>query len=286
MKLPLLALTVAVSTTAILSLPATAARRAPAGPQLKVVTSGSEQALQLGATVLSRPFGAQLIDRMTVTGRYPFKGGHYFLVEGQGGSECPARYVVVQAPTGQTPTVSAPFGTCSTGASASARTGALVITMPGQPGGGSFVRYAYAQGAVKPIAGDPEMAEAAVAPPLAQCVDYGTASAAGPADYRTELDRSLPTDWRKRSRIAKAEVSQEQLRGLVSSLACLATWPGAERSVTKAAVPLFSSSRYGKASFAALDTTARDLDSDPGLRANARAFAANMHFLVDRREAF
>ena len=86
------------------------ARRTPVG--LTVVNAGSDQALRLGETTLSRPFGAQLVDRLTVVGRHALPGSRtLWLVRGDGGAECPARYVVVGTAPGEAPTVGTPFGT-------------------------------------------------------------------------------------------------------------------------------------------------------------------------------
>ena len=73
-------LVAAASLTAILTTPATAQRK------LTVISAGSEQALAAGKTVLSRPFGAQLVDRLAVVGSYPAGPTTYHLVRGDAAS--------------------------------------------------------------------------------------------------------------------------------------------------------------------------------------------------------
>ena len=62
-----------------------------------VVSAGSEQAIKLGKTVISRPFGAELVDHLAVVGSYSVQGARLHLIRGKGGSDCPARYAVIAA---------------------------------------------------------------------------------------------------------------------------------------------------------------------------------------------
>jgi hypothetical protein len=79
-------------------------------------------------------------------------------------------------------------------------------------------------------------------------------------------------------------IAPEEMRATVVGLACLASWPGAEEVVPRAATPLFASKRHGDAAFAALEAVAQDPASDANLRASVRAFGAEMAFRVERRE--
>jgi hypothetical protein len=85
------------------------------------------------------------------------------------------------------------------------------------------------------------------------------------------------------SALKKAEIAPDDLRRLVTGLACFSTWPGADKIVPQAATPLFASKRYGDASFAALETVSQTPGIDAGVVAAVRQFGAEMHYYVGRR---
>jgi hypothetical protein len=253
-----------------------APRRRPAPAQIEVVSAGADQALRLGDQTLSRPFGAQLVDRVVVVSRHALPGSRTaWLVRGEGGADCPARYVVVSRRAAEAPSVTAPFGTCSPGATARTARGDLLVTMP--DAAGPPVSFAWAGGAMRPI-GSAAMLLAAA--PTACSAD----AQRSPELLDAALAETLPLDLRRRGGIRRAELDGEVLEGTVADLACLAAWPGGDPKVRKAATPLFASKRYGAAAFAALDNVARTPGTDTALRAAVRTFSAQMYYAVGSRE--
>lgn len=259
--------------------------------EIAVVTSGSEQALQVGGAVLSRPFGAQLVDRLSVVGSYRVGGRTYHLVRGDAAGDCPARYVVITREADGAPAPTEPFGTCSMGARGRVSRGAFIVTMPATAAGGPLVRFRYDQGTMRLIDAMPAaaVARAGGAPGFAarEASSCRAPTATDPVDQAAVLadfQRSYPAEFRKISTLKHTEIAPDELRATVTGLACLARWPGAEEIVPEMATPLFASKRYGPAAFASIDTIAKDPTSDVNLRAAVRAFGAEMLYRVDRRE--
>lgn len=116
------------------------------------------------------------------------------------------------------------------------------------------------------------------------CRTPTSADAATQTSVIADFDRNYPAEYRSRGRIKRADISPDELRATVAALACLLRWPGAERVVPEAALPLFASKRYGAAAFQLVETIARDPASDANLRAAVRAFGSEMTYRVDRRE--
>ena len=87
------------------------------------------------------------------------------------------------------------------------------------------------------------------------------------------------------SELKKVAIAPDDLRRLVTGLACFSTWPGADKMVPQAATPLFASKRYGDASFAALETVSQTPGVDAGVVAAVRQFGAEMRYYVGRRTA-
>jgi hypothetical protein len=256
-----------------------AADPAPAGPDLTIIPSGGEQALQYGDRVLPRPFGGELIDTLSVAGRFRIGKGSYYLVRGSGGSDCPSRYVVVAPSHGGSPSVTAPFGTCAL-ASAGVSGGVLTVAMASSLAGGPPVRFAYIGGQMRPL--DPMPA------PAAETVAWGCGpmgDAQPVATLSADFDRSFPEDYRHVSRIAKMSIPPQELKRLVTGLACFATRPGAEKMVPEAAAALFASKQYGAASFAALDSVSHTPGVEADVVAAVRSFGAEMRYYVTRRMA-
>lgn len=105
----------------------------------------------------------------------------------------------------------------------------------------------------------------------------------GESDARlAEFDRAYPREWRRRGGIKDVEFTPAELRRAVTGLACLSTWPGADPLVPDAAAALFASRRHGTAAFEQLDGIARGGVVDPNLRAAARAFHAQMRYVVGK----
>jgi hypothetical protein len=266
-----------------LAAPGDAARtRRPAPPALTVVTSGSEQALKLGDTVLSRPFGANLVDSMAVVGSYGTAAERYYLVEGTAGATCAARYVVVAAKPGQPPIVSEPFGNCTKGISA--RPTARGLEMMLTAGGTGASRFAYVNGAIRPLDLPPDAIDDIAAPQTVRCRNPGAMAGLDGAAFELELERTLPIAYRRASAVRRADIAADSLHEMVAGLACLSSWPGAGKMVFKAATPLFASKRYGAASFATLDRIAGATNSESALRASARNLSAQMRYFVGRQE--
>ncbi|QJU59886.1 hypothetical protein HL653_20975 [Sphingomonas sp. AP4-R1] len=275
-----------LATAALVASPAPAVRmraKRPAAPALTVVTSGSEQALKLGETLLSRPFGADLIDSMTVIGRYGTAAEPLYVVEGTAGATCAARYVVVAARAGQPPVLSAPFGTCAKGISV--RQGLHGLEMQLIPGTGTEpTLYAYANGAVRPLDARAEVADRIAPPQTLRCRNPGDMAGLDGDAFDAQLGETLPTAYRTDRAVRRAEIAPAALHEMVAGLACLAAWPGAGNAVFKAATPLFASKRYGTASFATLDRIAGATNSEAALRASARTLSAQMRYFVGKRE--
>lgn len=258
---------------------------------IAVITTGSEQALQVGKTVVSRPFGAQLVDRISIVGTYRSGARTFHLVRGDASGGCPARYVVITPEADGSPAATDPFGTCSKAARGEVSRTGFSVAMPATVAGGPLVRFRYDGGAMR-------LVNAAPSASLASddgAVGYGakaastcrTPTSADPATQSAviaDFARNYPADYRKNATLKRTEIASGELRATVTGLACLARWPGAEDVVPTAATPLFASKRHGAAAFAVLETIARDPLSDINLRAAVRAFNAEMTYRVDRRE--
>jgi hypothetical protein len=254
---------------------------APGGPPLTVVPSGGEQALQYGDKMLPRPFGGELIDTLSVVGSYRIGNATYHLVRGSGGADCPSRYVVVAPSHGGSPTVTAPFGTCTLAAAVVVR-GMMVVTMASSLAGGPPIRYAYAGGRMRPL--DPiPLAQTASTPAATGC--GGTTAAETPAALTAEFAQSFPDAYRHDRHVAKMQIAPDELKRLVTTLACFSRRPGADKMVPEAAAPLFASKPYGAASFAALDSISRTPGIDADVAAAVRVFGAEMRYYVARRMA-
>lgn len=257
----------------LLACPADAAPRRSA--DLTVVGAGGEQALRLDGAVLARPFGGTLVDRLSVIGRYALpRGATAWLVRGDGGGDCPSRYVVVERRPGQAPVVSAPLAPCAANVGARVHRGRLDLLVTDAAGATS--RYAWRDGAIRPL-------DAAAERQLT-AVPGCTAAAGGPEELDVALDETLPPELRRTGGVKRAGLDPATIEATVASLACLATWPGAEPRVHEAAAPLFAAKQTGRASFAALDAIARSPDSTVDLKAAVRSFAARMRYYVGRRE--
>lgn len=126
-----------------------------------IVSAGSEQAVRLGKVVLSRPFGAQLVDRLAVAGSFNVQGRRLHLIRGEAAGDCPARFVVIETAADRDPVISDPFGTCSLSATGRLSRGVLVVTMPATATGGPPVRFAYQGGSMRLL--DPQPPSARVA---------------------------------------------------------------------------------------------------------------------------
>ena len=275
-------LVAAASLTAILTTPATAQRK------LTVISAGSEQALAAGKTVLSRPFGAQLVDRLAVVGSYPAGPTTYHLVRGDAAGACPSRFVVVATRAGTAPAISEPFGTCAGTARATARRGGFTVTMPATAAGGPTVRFAWQDGRMRLIDARPAGQGNGGAPGFgtrqaSTCTAPTSADPAQQAAVLADFEDSYPDEFRRAATLRKIDIAPQELREMVAGLACLSRWPGAESAVPEAATPLFASKRHGPAAFEAIDQIARDPLSDVNLRAAVRAFGAEMLYRVDRR---
>ncbi len=253
--------------------------------ELTVVTAGNEQGLKYGGTLLSRPFGAQLVDTIRIVGTYGSARERYYLVEGSAGANCPARYLIVTARPGQPPALSAPFGTCGIGATVRPSSGGLLITVAPGPTDRQPTRYVFGRAGLRQLDIPSRSAMAATGAPGLHCPAPHGPIATDAAATAVEFDRVLPADYRSSKGLHRAEIAPDELRAMVAELACLSSVDGSDPAVAKAAVPLFASKRYGDASFAALDQVAAMPGSDPQMRASARAFSATMRYYVLRREA-
>jgi len=252
----------------------------PLRPTLAVVPQGNEPALQYGPTILPRPFGGELVDTLSIIGRYQIGRDTLFLVRGSGGASCPSRYVVVAPSRGGTPLITSPFGTCAL-ATARVTGGRLIVAMDADIAGGPAIRYGYIGSQMRPLDAPPPQAAAADT----TCRSYDQAGAVGQDAMLAEFDRTFPDQFRHTSELKKVAIAPGDLRRLVTGLACFSTWPGADKIVPQAATPLFASKRYGDASFAALETVSQTPGVDAGVVAAARQFGAEMRYYVGRRSA-
>lgn len=267
------------------------ARKAPANG-IAVISAGSEQALAFGKTVVSRPFGAQLVDRIAVVGSYRTGGGTYHLVRGEAAGACPVRYMVVFKASGAAaPVIGEPFGTCAAGArGAVGRTG-LVVTMSATAAGGPPVRFRWESGRMHLLDARPAVAVASADGQLgfgargaSACRTPTSADGQAQVAVIADFQQSYPADYRSAKLLKRTDIAPEELRAVVTGLACLSRWPGAEQVVPQAALPLFASKRYGPSAFRLIETIARDPASDANLRSAVRAFGTEMTYRVERRE--
>lgn len=248
-----------------------------------VISAGSEQAIKLGKTVISRPFGAELVDRLAVVGSYAVPGARLHLIRGNGGSECPARYAVIVTRAGQEPQVTQSFGTCSAAARPQLRRGVFTVAMPAV-NGGPLVQYHYANGRMLPRTATITQGAGTIASaPAVATSACRAASAVDPAAQTNALDafeRDWPKAYRRTGTLKKVEIGQSEMRRAVTDLACMASWPIGERRVPELATPLFRSQRHRAAAFAALESIQRDPDTDANLKAVARSFSAEMRYRI------
>lgn len=270
---------------------AAAAPKSRAMPAIAVISAGNEQALALGKTVISRPFGAQLVDRIAVVGSIRTRTGAFHLVRGEATGDCPARYLVVFQPTAGAPVTGEPFGTCAAVARGAATRSGFVVTMAATAAGGPPVRFRYESGKMRLLDARPAAAVASAegeigfgARQASACRTPTSADSATQAAMLAEFTRSYPAEYRSAKRLKRTDIAPDELRATVTGLACLSRWPGAERVVPEAALPLFASKRYGPLAFQLIETVARDPASDINLRAAVRAFGSEMTYRVERRE--
>ncbi|MDT8757365.1 hypothetical protein MZO42_01515 [Sphingomonas psychrotolerans] len=248
-----------------------------------VISAGSEQAIKIGKTVISRPFGAELVDHLSVVGSYSLQGARLHLIRGKAGSQCPARYAVIVARAGQEPLITESFGTCSTAARPQLRRGVFTVAMPASPAGGPLVRFHYANGRMHAPAAALTQGAGMIGPATPASSPCKSASAVDPADQARTLDafeRGWPKAYRRTGTLKKVELGQSEMRRVVTDLACMASWPIGERRVPELATPLFRSERHRTAAFAALDSIQRDPDVDANLKAVARSFSAEMRYRI------
>ena len=246
-----------------------------------IAPAGDGQTIRVGKTVIARPFGAELVDRLVIAGSYNLRGRRVHLVRGDASGPCPSRFVFVSEQPGGSQTTSGSFGTCSGSARVNPSATGLVVAMPAAPAGGPTVRFVFDGATVRAL---DAIAAAGNATAQPGCVP------ASRTDYPTQVDavaaveRDYPQEYRKTGTLKAVSIDPEELRSLVGALACLSSWPAAENRIPELATPLFVSRRHGPAAFAALDSIAHDPASDAHLRAMARSFAAEMSYRVDRRE--
>lgn len=284
--MPYRAMLAATLATIVVATPSATAQR-----RIAVITAGNEQALSVGKTVISRPFGAQLVDRLAIVGSYPSGRATYHLVRGDAAGPCPSRFVVVATGLGGAPAASEPFGTCAGQARAAMNRGGFVVSMPATAAGGPPVRFAWENGKMRLIDAMPAATVAGddgepgfAARQASTCRTPTSADPGTQAAVIADFESSYPAEFRRSSSLKRVEIAPDELRATVTGLACLARWPGAEAIVPEAATPLFASKRYGPAAFRTVETIARDPNSDTNLRAAVRAFGAEMLYRVDRRE--
>lgn len=248
-----------------------------------VVSAGSEQAIRLGKTVISRPFGAELVDRLAVVGSYPMKGARLHLIRGSGGAQCPARYAVIVTRTGHEPQIGQSFGTCSAAAQPRLRRGEFTVAMPATAKGGPLVRFHYANGRMQAPAPVLTQGAGTMAPARAPASVCKSANAVDPVDQSRALDafeRDWPKAYRRTGTLKRVTLGQSEMRALVTDLACMASWPIGERRVPELATPLFRSERHRTAAFAALESIQKDPGTDANLKAVARSFSAEMRYRI------
>jgi hypothetical protein len=232
-----------------------------------VVSAGSEQAIKLGKVVISRPFGAELVDHLAVVGSYPVQGARLHLIRGKGGSNCPARYAVIVTRAGQEPLVTEAFGTCSAAAKPQLRRGVFIVAMPASPAGGSLVQYRYANGRMHPPVAALTQGAGAIGPVApatsSACRSANSVNAADQAAALDTFERDWPKAYRRAGSLKKVTLGQSEMRRLTTNLACMASWPAGERRVPELATPLF-----------------RSKHADANLKAVARSFSAEMRYRV------
>ncbi len=248
-----------------------------------VISAGSEQAIKLGKTVISRPFGAELVDRLSVVGSYTLQGARLHLIRGKAGAECPARYAVIVTRPGQEPVVTEAFGTCSAAARPQLRRGVFTVAMPATAAGGPLVRYHYANGRMHAPAAALTRGAGMIAPAAPTASPCKSANAVDPADQARALDafeQGWPKAYRRTGSLKRVALGQSELRRVVTDLACMSSWPIGERRVPELATPLFRSERHRAAAFAALESIQRDPDTDANLKAVARSFSAEMRYRI------
>lgn len=286
-RLSLSALSIALAAAA----PVAARTTPPRKSGIAVISAGSEQALALGKIVISRPFGAQLVDRIVVVGSYRSSGGTFHLVRGDAAGQCPVRYVVVFQSTSGVPVASEPFGTCALVRRGAIGRDGFVVTMPATAAGGPPVRFRYEGGRMRLLDARPAAAIASTdgrpgfaARQASACRIPTSADGASQAAVLADFAQNYPVEYRTSKLLKRTDITPDELRATVTALACLSRWPGAERVVPEAATPLFASKRYGPAAFQLIETIARDASSDVNLRAAVRAFGTEMTYRVDRRE--
>jgi hypothetical protein len=248
-----------------------------------VVSAGSEQAIKLGETVISRPFGAELVDHLAVVGSYTVQGARLHLIRGKAGADCPARYAVIVTRAGQEPKITEAFGTCSTAARPQLRRGVFTVAMPASTAGGPLVQYRYANGrmhmpAVTLTQGAGTMAPAA--PAVSACRSANSIDASDQVAALDAFERDWPKAYRRTGSLKKVTFSQSEMRRLTTDLACMASWPAGESRVADLATPLFRSKQHRAAAFAALESIQRDPDTDANLKAVTRSFSAEMRYRV------
>lgn len=254
-----------------------------AAQQAIVVNAGSEQALRVGKTTISRPFGATLVDALHIAGAYRLGSERLWLVRGDGDATCPSRYIVVTRRSAEEIVASDPFGTCGVAGTARVERGELIVPFAAPPGSGtSLVRFAYRAGQVRRLdAGTTPLVAGASAP--AGCVPASRVSPDEQAATIAAFEASFPAEYGSMGKLRKAEFAPAALRDLVVGLACLSTWPAGQRVVPQHAMPLFASKRWGPAAFTALDTVSRDPATDANMSAAIKSFAAEMAYRVARR---
>ena len=276
---------------ALAAAPSAGAPKSRATPAIAVVSAGNEQALALGKTVISRPFGAQLVDRIAVVGTTRTRTGAFHLIRGEATGDCPARYLVVFQPTAGAPVTGEPFGTCAAAARGAVGRSGFVVTMAATAAGGPPVRFRFESGKMRLLDARPAAAVASAggeigfgARQASACRTPTSADSATQAAMVADFTRSYPAEYRSAGRLKRTDIAPDELRATVTGLACLSRWPGAERVVPEAATPLFASKRYGPLAFQLVETIARDPASDINLRAAVRAFGSEMTYRVERRE--
>jgi len=275
-----------LAATAAAPSPAQKARRPAAqkAPQTAVVGAGSEQALKIGRVTVQRPFGAELVDRLVLVGSYRVGGRRVHLVRGDANGACPSRFVFLAEQPGGQPVPGTPFGTCNGRAVVRSAAGALLVTVDELPGTVPLApgapppvrRFAYDGATLRPLD----------RPPAGQgpdCVPPARVGAVEQAETIAAFEREFPREFGSRGQLNRVAIAPDEMRSVVTALACLAPWPAGERRVPRAAVPLFAS-RHGPAAFAALESVAEDPSSGPYLRASARGLKAEMSYYLSRRE--
>ncbi|MET0376047.1 MAG: hypothetical protein ABW128_17540 [Rhizorhabdus sp.] len=249
-----------------------------AAQRAQVVNAGSEQALRIGTVTVSRPFGGTLVDRLAVVGAYRIGRERLWLVRGDGGPACPARYVVVARRSVEEIVTSTPFGTCAAAGKPRVAAGALEVPFAGRAG--ASVRYAYRDGEIRLL----DAARVARSVPVApRCVPGAQVPAGEQAATLAAFEDGFPSSYGSERALRRADLSPAELRDLLTGLACLASWPAAQEVVPDRATALFASKRWGPRAFAMLDVIAEDRTTSLHLVALTRSFAAEMRYRVDRR---